>query len=137
MMFFYARGQSGTYYIFGTGSGTDDLISSIGGIDVAAEIGWDGMKPMTDEAFLEASPDLLLMMTKGLASMGGVDGMLETLPAIALTPAGQRRRVVDMADTEIMSFGPATAAVLEALAVAVYAPETANAAAAQSGEQAA
>jgi iron complex transport system substrate-binding protein len=77
------------------------------------------------------------MMTKGLASMGGVDGMLETLPAIALTPAGQRRRVVDMADTEIMSFGPATAAVLEALAVAVYAPETANAAAAQSGEQAA
>ena len=39
MMFFYARGQSGTYYIFGTGSGADDLISSIGGIDVAAEIG--------------------------------------------------------------------------------------------------
>lgn len=137
MMFFYARGQSGTYYIFGTGSGADDLISSIGGIDVAAEIGWDGMKPMTDEAFLEASPDLLLMMTKGLASMGGIDGMLESLPAIALTPAGQKRRVVDMADTEIMSFGPATAAALEALAVAVYAPETANTAAAQSGGQAA
>jgi iron complex transport system substrate-binding protein len=125
MMFFYARGQSGTYYIFGEGSGADDLITSLGGIDVAAEIGWDGMQPMTDEAFLEASPDLLLMMTKGLESCGGVDGMLDMLPAIALTPAGQKRRVVDMSDTEILSFGPATAAVLEALTVAVYAPESA------------
>lgn len=127
MMFFYARGQSGTYYIFGEGSGADDLISSLGGVDVAKEIGWSGMKPMTDEAILDANPDLLLMMTKGLESCGGVDGLLDSIPAIALTPAGQRRRIVDMEDTDILSFGPTTAGVLEALSIAVYAPDAAKA----------
>ncbi|MGY5764018.1 hypothetical protein ACXET9_02295 [Brachybacterium sp. DNPG3] len=36
----------------------------VGGVDVAAEIGWSGMQPMTDEAIIDADPDLLLMMTK-------------------------------------------------------------------------
>lgn len=122
MLFFYARGTSGVYYIFGEGSGADDLIAGVGGVDVAAEIGWDGMQPMTDEAIIDADPDLLLMMTKGLESCGGIDGLLEAKPAIALTTAGQRRRVVDMADTDILSFGPTTAGVLQALAIAIYAP---------------
>ncbi|MGQ4537529.1 heme/hemin ABC transporter substrate-binding protein [Dermabacteraceae bacterium P7074] len=122
MMFFYARGGSGTYYIFGKGSGADDLIKALGGVDIASEIGWDGMKPMTDEAFLQAKPDLLLMMTGGLESCGGVEGLLDRLPAIALTPAGQNNRIVDMDDTDILSFGPNTAQVLDALAVAIYAP---------------
>lgn len=118
------RGQSGIYYMFGTGSGTDSLITALGGTDVATEIGWTGMKPMTDEGLIEASPDLVLVMTKGLESTGGVDGLLEAVPALAHTPAGENRRIVDMSDTEILSFGPHTADVLEALAVAIYAPET-------------
>lgn len=128
MLFFYARGTSGVYYIFGEGSGADDLIRGVGGVDVAKEIGWEGMQPMTDEAIIDAKPDLLLMMTKGLESCGGVEGLLESKPAIALTPAGQKHRVVDMADTDILSFGPTTAGVLEALAIAIYAPTPAAAA---------
>lgn len=127
MLFFYARGTSGVYYIFGEGSGADDLIRGVGGVDVAREIGWEGMRPMTDEAIIDAKPDLLLMMTKGLESCGGVEGLLESKPAIALTPAGQKHRVVDMADTDILSFGPTTAGVLEALAIAIYAPTPAAA----------
>ena len=122
MMFLYLRGASGIYYLFGEESGADVLITALGGVDVAAEIGLVGQRPMTDEALVAANPDLILVMTDGLASVGGVDGLLESKPAIALTTAGQHRRFVDMADGEILSFGPRTAAVLDALARAIYAP---------------
>lgn len=122
MVFLYLRGTSGVYYLFGEESGADVLIESLGGIDVAAEIGLEGMRPMTDEAMIAADPDLILVMTDGLASVGGVDGLLESKPAIALTTAGEHRRFVDMADGAILSFGPRTADVLDALARAIYAP---------------
>jgi iron complex transport system substrate-binding protein len=123
MVFLYVRGQAGTYYMFGEDSGADALIEAIGGYDVSGEIGWRGMKPVNDEGLIAAQPELILMMTKGLESVGGVSGLLERLPAIAETPAGQHERIVDMSDSEILSFGPRTADVLNALAVAVYAPE--------------
>jgi iron complex transport system substrate-binding protein len=121
MIFLYLRGGSGIYYLFGEESGADDLIRGLGGVDVAAEIGWTGMQPMTDEAIIAANPDLILVMTDGIESAGGVDGLLAEKPAIALTAAGQNRRFVDMADGDILSFGPRSAQVLDALARAVYA----------------
>lgn len=120
VIFLYARGGAGVYYLFGEGSGADALIRSIGGIDVAEEIGWSGMKPMTAEALLDSQPDVLLMMSDGLASTGGVDGLLEQIPALQQTPAGLNRRVVDMNGTEILGFGPRTPRVLEALTRALY-----------------
>ena len=127
MLFLYVRGSANVYYIFGRDSGADSLIDAVGGVDVASEIGWEGMKPMTAEALVAARPDVLVMMTDGLASVGGVDGLLERIPALAQTPAGEHRRVVDMADAEILSFGPRTADVIRALARAVYAPAPATA----------
>jgi iron complex transport system substrate-binding protein len=123
VVFLYLRGQSGVYYMFGTGSGADSLITALGGVDVATEIGWEGMRPITDEGLIAAQPDLVLVMTKGLESVGGVDGLLEHLPAVAQTPAGAHRRVVDMADTQILSFGPTSAQTLDALARAFYAEQ--------------
>ncbi|MDR0431900.1 MAG: ABC transporter substrate-binding protein [Bifidobacteriaceae bacterium] len=124
MVFLYVRGQAGVYYLFGQGSGADSLIQALGGIDVASEIGWEGMRPVTDEGLIAADPDLIIMMSGGLESVGGVDGLLERLPAVALTNAGRGRRIVDMDDREILSFGPITAGVLDALARAIYAPAT-------------
>ncbi len=121
-VFIYARGGSGVYYMFGEGSGADSLITSLGLYDVAHEIGWKGSKPLTDEGIVAAQPDVILMMSKGLESVDGVDGLLKRFPALANTPAGQHRRVVDMADSEILGYGPLAAQVLNALAVAVYAP---------------
>jgi iron complex transport system substrate-binding protein len=122
MLFLYLRGGSGIFYLFGEESGADELIRGLSGVDVAGEIGWDGMKPMTDEALVAADPDLVLVMTDGLASAGGVDGLLASKPALALTTAGRNRRFVDMADGVVLGFGPRSAAVLDALARAVYAP---------------
>ena len=124
--FLYVRGQAGVYYMFGTDSGADTLVTALGGIDVATEIGWTGMRPVSDEGLISAQPDVVLVMSEGLSSAGGVDGLLESIPALAQTPAGEKRRIIDMDDSEILSFGPGTADVLDALAVALYAPQTAS-----------
>lgn len=126
MLFLYVRGSANIYYIFGEDSGADSLIDAVGGVDVAEEIGWEGMKPMTAEALVAAQPDVLVMMTDGLESVDGIDGLIERIPAIAQTPAGANRRVIDMADSEILSFGPRSAEVISALARALYAPERAK-----------
>lgn len=75
---------------------------------------------MTDEALIVADPDVILVMTDGLESAGGVDALLAAKPALALTHAGENRRFIDMADGDVLSFGPRAAAVLEALARALY-----------------
>ena len=122
ILFLYLRGTSGIYYLFGEESGADELIEAVGGIDVAGEIGWQGLRPMTDEALVAANPDLILVMTGGLDSVGGIDALITEKPAVGLTRAGENRRFVDMADGEVLSFGPRTPAVLDALARAIYAP---------------
>jgi iron complex transport system substrate-binding protein len=122
-VFLYVRGSSGVYYMFGQDSGADSLIEAVGGYDVSAEIGWKGMRPLTDEGLVAAQPEVVLMMSKGLESVGGVDGLLERFPALAQTPAGENERVVAMDDDQVLSYGPRTDEVLNALAVALYAPD--------------
>ncbi|WP_205649367.1 hemin ABC transporter substrate-binding protein [Agromyces sp. LHK192] len=121
MMFLYVRGAANVYYVFGEDSGADELIRALGGIDAAAEIGITDMRPMTAEAIVTAAPDVILVMSKGLESVGGVDGLLESVPAIAQTPAGEHRRIVDAADHLILSFGPDYSTVIDALGAALYA----------------
>lgn len=122
MVLLYLRGANGIYYLFGNESGAGDLIEALGGVDIATDIGWVGLRPMTDEALISANPDLILVMTGGLDSVGGVEKLLEIKPALALTPAGQSQRFVDMADSQLLSFGPRTPQVIDALARAIYAP---------------
>jgi iron complex transport system substrate-binding protein len=121
VLFLYVRGQAGVYYLFGKGSGTDSLIDALGAVDIATEAGIQGFTPLNAEALAKTKPDVILMMTEGLKSVGGVDGALK-LPGMAQTPAGQHRRIVDMSDYQVLSFGPLTAEVLDALARAIYAP---------------
>ncbi|TYL51993.1 ABC transporter substrate-binding protein [Nocardioides sp. BGMRC 2183] len=122
-IFLYVRGQANVYYMFGEGSGADALIEAVGGYDVSGEIGWNGMKPVNDEGLIKAQPDVVLMMRNGLDSVGGIDGLLDHFPALAETPAGEHERIIAMDDEQILSFGPRTADVLNALAVAFYAPD--------------
>ncbi|WP_030481451.1 heme/hemin ABC transporter substrate-binding protein [Lentzea albidocapillata] len=119
IVFLYVRGQSGVYQMFGQGTGADELITAIGGVDVATEVGLQGSKPINPEALSRAAPDVILVMSKGLASVGGVDGMVG-VPGVAQTPAGQKRRIIDMNDYQVLSFGPLTASVIDGLARALY-----------------
>lgn len=119
--FLYLRGSAITM-IGGDGSGADSLIEALGATDAGTASGiTQKFAPITSEALIAAKPDVLLMMTDGLASIGGIDG-LEKIPGIAQTPAGKNKRVVDMDDGVLLSFGPNTGRVMQVLAEAIYEP---------------
>lgn len=124
MAFLYLRSTAITM-IAGPGSGSDSLIAAIGGIDAGTDSGVkEPFIAITSEALIAAAPDLLLVMTDGLDSVGGVDGLAK-IPGIAQTPAGRNKRVVDMSDAVLLSFGPNTGRVMAALVKAVYGDKTA------------
>ncbi|GAA3992615.1 hemin ABC transporter substrate-binding protein [Thermobifida alba] len=113
--FLYLRGSAGVYLLGGPGSGADALIAELGLEDAGTAIGLDrAFTPITSEALIEAQPDVLLVMTGGLESVGGVDGLLE-IPGTAQTPAGRERRVLDYEDGLVLGFGPRTPQVLKAM----------------------
>lgn len=119
--FLYLRGTSITM-VAGPGSGADSLIEALGGVDAGTAAGLtQKFTPITSEAMIAADPDVFLMMTGGLDSVGGIDGLTK-IPGLAQTTAGRHQRVIDMADTVILSFGPRTGDVLQALSTALHGP---------------
>ncbi|WP_019925971.1 hemin ABC transporter substrate-binding protein [Nocardia sp. BMG111209] len=117
--FVYLRSTAITM-LAGPGSGADALVTALDGTDAGTASGLkEPFTPITSEAMIAAAPDILLVMSDGLASVGGLDGLLK-VPGIAQTPAGRDRHVVDMADSVILSFGPNTGRVVAALGKALY-----------------
>lgn len=118
--FLYMRGQAGVYLIAGPGSGADSMIDTAGGIDAGTAMGLDrSFTPITSEALVEAAPDAILMTTTGLASVGGIDGLVG-IPGIAQTPAGANRRVITVEDGLLYSFGARTAEALRLMIDQLY-----------------
>ena len=116
--FLSLRGGSAIYLIGGKGSGTDSLISAIGGVDAGAQKFATPFTPMTAEAIATLNPDIFLVMSKGLESVGGVDGLVQ-LPGIAQTQAGKNRAIVAVDDSLLLSFGPRSYSLLAALSQSV------------------
>jgi iron complex transport system substrate-binding protein len=113
--FLYVRGQASVYLIGGPGAGTDSIIEAVGAIDAGTAMGLDkSFTPITSEALVEAAPDVLLLTTTGLDSVGGLDGLAE-IPGIAQTPAGRNRRVVTLEDGLLFSFGSRTPEALRSI----------------------
>jgi len=105
--FLYLRGTSAIYLLGGEGSGADALIAAAGATDVGASSGLEPFTPLTAEALVNADPDILLVMSKGLESVGGIDGLL-TLPGVQQTTAAKNRAVIAVDDNVLLSFGPRT-----------------------------
>ncbi|WP_282701263.1 ABC transporter substrate-binding protein [Streptomyces sp. CC219B] len=113
--FLYLRGSAAVYLIGGKGSGADSLVEAAGAVDAGREAGFDRpFTPITSEALVKAQPDVILMMTKGLESVGGIDGLVR-IPGIGQTPAGLDRRVVDLEDGVLLGYGPRTPLVIDIL----------------------
>jgi iron complex transport system substrate-binding protein len=112
--FLYLRGTSSIYLVGGPGSGADSLISAIGAIDVGAASLPRPFNTMTAESLATLNPDLILVMTKGLESVGGVSGLLK-LPGVAQTNAGKKQAIIDVDDSLLLSFGPRTPSLVVAL----------------------
>ncbi|VXC04875.1 hemin ABC transporter substrate-binding protein [Citricoccus sp. K5] len=120
----YVRGTAGIFFVMGSDSG-GDVVESVGALNSAEQAGITGTKPANAEALAALNPDVILVMADGLESTGGLAGLLER-PGVAQTAAGQKQRVVDVPDGQLMSYGPQTPQALVALAEAVYNPEGAQ-----------
>jgi iron complex transport system substrate-binding protein len=116
--FLYLRGTSSIYLIGGQGSGADSLLQAIGAIDVGAQSLDRPFNTLTAESLAALNPDVILVMSKGLESVGGVQGLLK-LPGVAQTNAGKNSAVIDVDDSLLLSFGPRTPSLVEALAIAL------------------
>ena len=115
--FLYLRGTSSIYLIGGPGSGADSLLDAIGAVDVGAQNLDRPFNTLTAESLAALNPDVIVVMSKGLESVGGIQGLLK-LPGVAQTNAGKNSAVIDVDDSLLLSFGPRTPSLVEALATA-------------------
>src|SRR5690606_14819535 len=101
--------QGGRILASGTGTAADGMIAMAGGIN--AIDGYEGYKPLTDEAVQEARPDVVLMMDRGGDHGANMDQVF-THAAMIGTPAAQSKALVHMEGAYLLGFGPRTASAV-------------------------
>ncbi|MCG9127048.1 ABC transporter substrate-binding protein [Candidatus Poribacteria bacterium] len=101
-LFLYLRGTQ-TTLVLGKETAQAAMLEIVGAENAAGNI--TGNKPMTAEAVIAAQPDVYVLFTTGLESVGGVEGLLK-LSGLAHTPAGKNKRVVAMSGQYLSGFGP-------------------------------
>lgn len=100
--FLYARGK-GTLHVAGQGTSAEAVIALAGGTNALTD--FEGFRSLSSEGLLGASPEVLLLTTGGLASLGG-EAEVARLPGIAGTPAAQAGRIIALDDLALLGFGP-------------------------------
>lgn len=110
VLFVYARG-AGVTAVSGTGTEADAIIALAGGVN--AVTAYQGYRPFTPEALAAAKPDVVLLTTRGLESLGGKDG-LAALPGFG--EVLKTARVEAMDDLLLLGFGPRLGEAVETLA---------------------
>lgn len=110
--------QDGRIVASGTGTAAHGIIALAGGRNVIDA--YEGYRQLTDEAIIEAAPDVILMMERsGEHDMTPPD--LTAIPAIASTPAGAEGRIIHMDGSYLLGFGPRTASAVRDLAASLHA----------------
>lgn len=105
--------------IGGQGTASNALITAAGGVDAGAQIGVSDFRPLTPEALAQAQPEVILMLSAGLESVGGVEGLME-ISGIAQTPAGREGRILDYDDLYLLGMGPRTGQALRDLVLGLH-----------------
>lgn len=108
--------QNGRPLVAGRGTAADGILRLAGADNVAS--GFDGYKPMTDEAIIAAAPDVVVMMDRE-GHRANADEVFAA-PALAATPAAARRALVAMEGLYLLGFGPRTPDAARDLMRALY-----------------
>lgn len=119
--FLYVRGTAGIFFILGKGEAASTLLPALGLEDSASAQGLEGIVPATAEAVAQLDPEVILVMSGGLESTGGLDGLLQR-PGVAQTRAGANQRIVALPDGQSLAFGPQSGQILLSAAQALYQP---------------
>ena len=130
---FVLSNANGSAIIGGENTHADTIIRLAGGVNAVS--GFEGYKPMPDEAIAAAQPDVILMMTRG--GNHEVNADILGKPGFAMTPAAAERRLVKMDGMLMLGFGPRIGEAVEKLIRAFYpdtGPDTGQLAATSSAE---
>ena len=97
----------------------DDIVRTLGGVNVGAENGLHSYEPLNTEQILRWDPEWIVSS----AARGQADSVLRRLmndPAIASTAAGRRGQIVVLDNNVFLPTSPYTTLMLDALGEALY-----------------
>lgn len=109
--------QNGKVMAAGAHTAADGIIGLAGAIN-ATDGAFEGYKPLSDEAVIEAKPDVVMVMTRPGA--GSSDEEVLAHPAISVTPAGANKAILRMNSLHLLGFGPRTATAIRDLNKELY-----------------
>jgi iron complex transport system substrate-binding protein len=107
----YSRG-GGTVMVAGSDTPAAAMLELAGARNAAS--GFTGYKSLSPEILVDAAPEVIVVPSRGLASLGGEAGLL-ALPGVTDTPAGRDERIVAMEDLLLLGFGPRLATAIDEL----------------------
>ena len=110
----YLRGAS-TQLVLGRNSATHWIIEAAGGESVAEVLDIDSSESISAEGLMVVAPDVILVPSAGLESVGGPDGLM-TIGGLSQTPAGKHGAVAHFDDQWLLGNGPRVGSVIEQLA---------------------
>jgi iron complex transport system substrate-binding protein len=102
--------------VAGRSTAADGIIKLAGATN--AILGYEGYKPINDEALIAAKPEFVLAMRRDSHPLDARTVFAH--PAFALTPAAQRQAFVAMNGLYLLGFGPRTASAARDLATTLY-----------------
>ena len=104
VLFIYARG-AGTLMVAGKNTPIEKTIALAGGQNAVTE--FEDYKPLTPESLIKGNPDVILLFTTGLQSLGGIDGVLK-IQGVSQTNAGKNKKIIALDGALLSGFGPRT-----------------------------
>ena len=124
-VFLYMRGLD-TLFLGGEGHLSHELFEASGAISGGAALGVTEITiPLTAESLAAADPDCIVVLTRGLESVGGREGIV-TIPGVGETAAAKERCILDFDDQYFGGGGPRMGQVLMDL-LRVFHPDLAPA----------
>jgi len=88
----------------GNNTAINTVIELSGAINPAAAL-MESYKPISFEGIIKMQPDTILVSQRAWDSFGGKDKILETLPLLAATPAGQNAQILPVPSSALIGFG--------------------------------
>lgn len=117
--------QGGVQLVAGGGTVANAMLEAAGATDAALAAGVMGYQPITAEALVAASPEIIVTMAMGVEAAGGLDAIM-AVPGIAETPAGQNGKIFVYDDELLLAMTPRTGQQLMAM-IADFHPDLAGA----------
>ena len=108
--------RSGRILASGTGTAANGMIELAGAQNAMGV--FEGYKQINDEAVIAAAPDVILMISRGENHTASADEVFGNA-ALAQTPAGQNKRLIQMDGLYLIGFGPRTGAAVRDLSAAL------------------